>query len=282
MIVPKFIFDAHMSPQKIIYISDGTGITAETLGTSLLSQFKSRAFVTERYPYIDDIDKAQELSEKLIVDNRDAETKPILFASLVDENIRKPFNNPLFHFFDLFGEFIPKLSQCLQESPDPGMRRVHSMQDSERYTARIDAVNYALNCDDGLGSKHYPIAEVILIGVSRSGKTPTSLYLALNFGVLCANYPFTEESLESHELPKVLEAHKGKLFGLTISPQRLCNIRQARRAKSRYADYEQCQKELNTLNRIYQKHGIPYLDTTERSIEEIATIIMTTMHLKRS
>ena len=268
-----------MNSHRIIYISDGTGITAETLGNSLLSQFPNCHFEIDIYPYIDTEDKAYEIRDK-ILNNKDDE-KPIIISSLVDKRIREILSKSEIHFFDLFEQFIPPLSKCLNTTPSPEVGKVHSMSDSESYAERIDAVNFSLACDDGLGIKHYKKADVILIGVSRSGKTPTSLYLALNFGILCANYPFIDDDLLRLELPDSLIEHQDKLFGLTISSNRLSNIRQARRALSQYADLKQCEKEINYINKLYKRYNIPHLDTSERSIEEIATIIISTMHLKR-
>ena len=268
-----------MKERTIIYISDGTAITTESLGNSLLSQFPNFEFKHKIYPYIDNLDKADRLLEEIKATQW--EEPPILFTSLVNESIRNIFTASQFTCFDLFASFIPKLSKCLGTPPSPAIHKMHSISDPARYAHRIEAVNFSLNCDDGLGLKHYPNAEVILIGVSRSGKTPTCLYLALNFGILAANYPFTEEDFSSYQLPKALQNHKEKLFGLAISPERLCQIRHSRRANSQYALLEQCQKEVKFIHELYDSLQIPWLDTTHRSVEEIATLIISKMDLKR-
>jgi hypothetical protein len=149
------------------------------------------------------------------------------------------------------------------------------------YDFRIDAVNFALANDDGANMKNFSQADIILIGVSRSGKTPTSLYLALQYGIKAANYPFVEEDMEALRLPTELKQHKAKLFGLTISPERLSQIREQRRPNSRYASVRQCTLELKEVERLYQREQIPFLNSTQLSIEEISAKIIAMTGLKR-
>jgi regulator of PEP synthase PpsR (kinase-PPPase family) len=268
-----------MKERTILYISDGTAITTESLGNSLLSQFPDIAFKSKIYPYIDSLERAQKLLDK--INDKNWSQPPIIFSSLVDEQIRNVFVNSGYPCFDLFSSFIPQLSTCLQTEASPAVHQVHSISDPQRYANRIEAVDYTINCDDGLGLKHYPGADVILIGVSRSGKTPTCLYMGLNFGILAANYPFTEEDFTHAGLPDALKPYQDKLFGLTVDSERLAHIRQARRANSPYAQLDQCKKEVRYMQKLYQDFNIPWLDATNRSIEEITTLIMSKMKLKR-
>jgi regulator of PEP synthase PpsR (kinase-PPPase family) len=153
--------------------------------------------------------------------------------------------------------------------------------DSEGYKSRIDAVHFALDNDDGARTRHYDMADIILIGVSRSGKTPTCIYLALQYGIRAANYPITEDDLDDNRLPSVLKQYRSKLFGLMISPDRLVAIRHERKANSRYASFQQCQMELRAIQGIYTSQGIPSIDVSEMSVEEIATRIIQSTGLKR-
>ena len=165
-------------------------------------------------------------------------------------------------------------------APVPKTHRTHSIHE-KTYDFRIDAVNYALANDDGSNLKNFDQADIILVGVSRSGKTPTSLYLALQYGIKAANYPFVEEDMQQLRLPEVLKRNKNKLFGLTITPERLSQIREQRRANSRYASIQQCRLELEEVEKLYQREQIPYLNSTQLSIEEISAKIIARTGLKR-
>lgn len=203
------------------------------------------------------------------------------FDTLVDPNVRNIINTANAVNLDVFEGLISKLEQELETSPTTLIGQTHAVTDTEYYKARIDAVHFALDNDDGARTRHYDKADIILIGVSRSGKTPTSVYLSLQFGIRVANYPLTEEDLDDNRLPKVLREHKHKLFGLMIDADRLVAIRTERRAGSRYASYNQCQMELRAVEGIYISEGIPYLNVSEMSIEEISTRILQITGLKR-
>ena len=146
---------------------------------------------------------------------------------------------------------------------------------------RIDALNFTLSNDDGVSVKHYPSSDIIVLGASRSGKTPTCLNLALQYGVRAANYPLSTEDVLNGTLPEFLAPFKAKMFGLTISPNRLHRIREKRRPGSSYASLNQCQTEVRTIEALYQHEDIPYIDTSLVSIEEICTTIMETMKIER-
>ena len=182
---------------------------------------------------------------------------------------------------DLFSVFLAPLETALGVKSSYSIGKYHSISDIDTYKARIEAVNFALAHDDGIGSKNYGAADVVLFGVSRSGKTPTSLYLALQFGIKAANYPYTEEDMQSDQLPKILKAHKAKVFGLLINAERLHSIRSERRSGSQYASLANCRVELQELLTILRRENIPYLDATDHSIEELATKLLVPMGLKK-
>ncbi len=267
--------------QTIFFLSDQTGITSELLGQTLLSQFDSVDFVTQTLPYIDNEKKALEVVELI---NRHAQkdgVRPVIFSTLVKEDIKAILHNSQALMLDVFEHFIAPLEQEFKIHSSHRVGKKHSSADKEAYDHRIQAVNYALNTDDGLSVKQYSKADIILIGVSRSGKTPTALYLAMQFGILAANYPITEEDLENYELPSWALQFKDKLFGLEIDARRLQEIRTERRPDSRYASQEQCELEVAQIKKLYTREAIPTIDTTIRSIEEIATKIIAKFHLKR-
>lgn len=267
--------------RTVFFISDGTGITAETLGLSLLSQFENINFEKNTIPYVDTIEKAKEVIDEInSVYERD-QLKPVVFATLVNHDIRDLIKNSNAVFFDFLATFIDPLEQALNCQSSHTMGRSHGMQNYENYMIRINAVNFALSNDDGGNVHQYDKADFILVGVSRSGKTPTCLYLALQFGISAANYPLTEEDVEKQMLPSLLKKYKNKLFGLTIDPERLSQIRQERRPNSRYASMQQCVQEVQIVEKIFKSESIPYLNTTKHSIEEIATAILLKTGVKR-
>ena len=267
--------------RSVFFVSDGTAITAETLGHSLLAQFPTVDFEIHIIPYVDSEERAmdvvQEINKCAIRDG----APPLVFDTLVDPLVRDVINTANAINLDVFEGLISKIETELNVKASPQVGNAHSNVDSENYKSRIDAVHYALDNDDGAKTRHYDMADLILIGVSRSGKTPTSIYLALQFGIRVANYPITEEDLDDNRLPKVLKEHKKKLFGLMIEPERLVAIRSERKANSRYASFQQCQMELRAIQGIYISEGIPYLNVSEMSIEEISTRILQTTGLKR-
>ncbi|EAT10832.1 kinase/pyrophosphorylase [Bermanella marisrubri] len=263
------------------FISDGTGITAEALGHSLLAQFESIEFEQSTLPYINDLTKANEVVEKINALAETSGNKPIVFDTIVDQEIRETISKANCFNVDIFSTFLNPLEQELGMGSSYSVGKFHAGADNDKYRSRIDAVNYALDNDDGSRIKYYDQADIILVGVSRSGKTPTCLYLALQFGIKAANYPLTEEDLNQLSLPEPLKAHKKKLFGLTIDPERLAAIRNTRRANSRYASLNQCYYEIEEVEMLYQQESIPFLNTTDLSVEEISTKIMLDSNLSR-
>jgi len=277
---------SNTKPRTIFFISDGTGITAEALGQSLLTQFNGSQFKTQKIPYINTIQRANETASKIIniytnfknhADLKDAEKlRPIVISSLVDPDIRDVFKNkPEFFFIDLFEQYLEPLEKELGVKASNAVGKAHGLINQQQYDSRIDAINYTLQTDDGLSPKYYESADIIIIGVSRCGKTPTCLYLSVQFGINAANYPLTEEDLENTDLPKHLEKYKYKLFGLSIDVDRLHQIRTKRRANSKYSSYEQCEYEVKQAEKMMTKHDIPFMYSTFHSIEEISTSIIT-------
>ncbi|MGB1222159.1 MAG: posphoenolpyruvate synthetase regulatory kinase/phosphorylase PpsR [Alcanivoracaceae bacterium] len=263
------------------FVSDGTGITAETLGHSMISQFAGMEWEQVTLPYVQTNEQTHEAVAQI---NRMVDAghdKPIVFSTLVDEEHRTILNSCKGLVLDLFAVFLAPLEAELGMRSSHTVGQSHAIKDHEAYRIRINAVHYALDNDDGARTRHYDQADIILTGVSRSGKTPTCLYLALQFGLNAANYPLTEDDFDDLRLPKSLQPYKDKIFGLTINADRLSAIRSERKSGSKYASARQCDLEVRGLEAIYNKHNIPYLDATELSVEEIATRIMASTGLQR-
>ncbi len=275
--------DAAMT-RTAFFISDGTGITAESLGRSLLAQFENVEIRMITKPYIDTIEKAENLVEVINgVAVRDGEM-PIIIDTIVDSNIRQIISDAEGFNIDIFSTFLEPLEQELKTHSSYTVGRTHSIGKDEVYMDRIHSVHFALDNDDGARTHQYDKADVILIGVSRCGKTPTSLYLALQFGIRAANYPLTEDDLDEDgtlKLPKALAPHHHKLFGLTIDPRRLAAIRHERRPNSRYSSMDQCVQEVGQAEGLYRQLHIPFIDTTRFSVEEISTRMIAEMGLMR-
>jgi regulator of PEP synthase PpsR (kinase-PPPase family) len=263
-----------MSERTVFFLSDQTGVTAETLGHSLMTQFDSHDFRQVTLPFIDSDDKAWEAVRKIDDAGANDSRKPIVFSTLVHPELRKIVKQASGLHLDIFDVFLEPLEVELEQAPAHESGRAHGMSDIDAYMKRIEATNFALANDDGGVSRNYDMADVILVGVSRSGKTPTCLYLALQYGVYAANYPLTEEDFESGQLPGFLREHASKLFGLTITPDRLRQIRKERRPLGKYSSAQQVRYELREAAKIFKKFGIPYVDTTEFSIEEISSRIL--------
>ena len=265
----------------VFVISDGTGITAESLANSLMTQFDHIEFEKLALPYIDTIEKAQEVIERINTCGKESGIKPLIFMTLVSKPIGDLIKCANACVFDLFSTFIAPMEQELLTKSSYTVGRTHGVADVASYDHRIEAINYTLGHDDGIKTREYGEADIILIGVSRCGKTPSCLYMALQFGILAANYPFTEDNLTDFRLPLPLRPYKNRLFGLTIDPERLQHIRTERRPNSQYASAEQCRIEVAEVEAMYKQENIPFLNSTRYSIEEISTKIMSIAGLKR-
>ncbi|WP_144393270.1 posphoenolpyruvate synthetase regulatory kinase/phosphorylase PpsR [Pleionea sediminis] len=267
--------------RTVFFISDRTGITAEMLGQSLLSQFEEAEFEKVSLPFTDTEKKAIKAKETIDEAAQSGQMRPIVFNTIVVPEIRNIIMESNGLVLDFFHTFIGPLEEALGLKSGFRVGKTHNYDEKGDYDSRIDAVNFALNNDDGATTRYYDRAELILVGVSRCGKTPTSLYMAMQFGIQVANYPFTDDDMDNLKLPPMLKKHKDKLFGLTINPSRLHEIRTERRANSQYASLKQCQIEVREVEALFRKEKIPFITTTSKSIEEIATKIMLKSGLKR-
>ncbi len=263
-----------MPNRTVFFVSDGTGITSETFGTAILAQFETK-FRFQRLPFVDSIDMAlravNEINHAGLVDGN----RPIVFTTLVNAEVLKVITDGCQGLLlDMFGTFIMPLEAELQLKSSHHVGRFSDASKSKEYQARIEAINFSLAHDDGQSHRDLAQADVILVGVSRSGKTPTSLYLAMQYGLKAANYPLIPEDFERRHLPPALLTYQSKLFGLTILPKRLSEIRNERRPDSKYASLENCLIEVSEAEAMMRRSGIRWLSTTTKSIEEIATIIL--------
>ena len=263
-----------MPNRTVFFISDGTGITAETFGNAILAQFEMKARHV-RLPFIDTSDKAhqtvRQINHTAVVDGK----KPIVFTTLVNMEILKILQQGCQGMLlDMFGTFVRPLETELEIKSNHRVGRFRDASKSKEYQERIEAINFSLAHDDGQSNRDLEHSDVILVGVSRSGKTPTSLYLAMQYGLKASNYPLIPEDFERQQLPTALMPHRTKLFGLTIAPERLSEIRHERRPNSRYAALDNCRHEVAQGEAMMRRSGIRWLSTTTKSIEEIATTIL--------
>jgi len=270
-----------MSERTVFFLSDQTGVTAETLGHSLLTQFDGQDFRQVTLPFIDSEDKAKEAVSKINMAAKNGGVKPIVFSTLVQDDFRAIIREAEGLHLDIFDAFLASLEDELKQKSTHEPGRAHGMSDIESYMKRIEATNFALANDDGGITRNYEVADVILIGVSRSGKTPTCLYLALQYGVYAANFPLTDEEFDSGTLPDFLVKQREKLVGLTITPTRLQQIRKERRALGQYSSAQQVRYELREAEKLFRKYDVPHINTTEFSIEEIASRILNTTGVER-
>lgn len=269
-----------MATRTVFYISDGTGITAETIGHSVLTQFGGIQFETTRLPFVDSMDKAREAADRVRREGEVSGTRPIVVNTVVDPEMSRLIAESGALMLDVFAPFIAPLEQELGTKRQPRVGQAHGLVNFQEYESRINATNYALSHDDGV-DPNFNDAEVILVGVSRSGKTPTCLYLALHFGIRAGNYPLTPDDLEAGELPAKLLTHRKRLFALTIDPLRLRQVRENRKPGSRYATLDQCRYEVAEAEKLFRRERLPVLSTTHTSIEEIASKVLQTLGIQR-
>ncbi len=261
------------------YISDGTAITSEVFGHALLSLFPTE-FEHFTIPFVESTEKALSVKEKINQEFNRTGEPPLVFHTFVNPEIRAIIDSCDAVIYNFLEHFVGPLEQQLGIQAKPKAHRTHSIHENS-YDYRIDAVNYALANDDGSNVNNYGHADVILVGVSRSGKTPSSLYLALQYGIKAANYPFTDDDMDELKLPDFLKKHKKKIFGLTIDAQRLMDIRNGRRSNSKYASAQQCRMEVREVEKLYKREKIPFINTTKFSIEEITAKILSETGLQR-
>jgi regulator of PEP synthase PpsR (kinase-PPPase family) len=264
-----------MPERTVFFVSDGTGITAETFGNSILAQFPAQPRHVRR-PFIDSVEKAAQVAAEIAEVALREGRRPIVFLTLVNDEVRDIIDNPRCKglVLDMFRSFVEPLEEEFGIKRSHRVGRFGDASQSAEYHDRIEAINFSLAHDDGQSARNLDVADVILVGVSRCGKTPTSLYLAMQHGIKAANYPLIPEDFERGRLPSLLEPHKRKCFGLTIDAERLSQIRNERRPGSRYAALESCRFEVRAAEMMMRREGIAWLSSTHKSIEEIATTIL--------
>lgn len=266
---------------RIVYfVSESTGITAESLGESLLSQFPDVDFTRHHKPFLNTVKKAKELAIELADKTTTHGHKPLVFATMPDEDIGTILKQSSCHFYELFTHYVNEIGRDIDVLPTRRSGVIHGLNDRQTYDKRMDIVNYTLTHDDAMTLQNLNEADVILVGVSRSGKTPTCLYLALHFGIRAANYPLTEDDFLKDDLPKILKDNRDKLIGLTISAKRLADIREKRRAGSGYAQLTQCKTEISHAQDLFHQYGLDVFDTTSSSIEELSARIIQVVRSK--
>lgn len=264
-----------MPDRTVFFVSDGTGITAETFGNSILAQFSTRARHVRR-PFVDSVEKARLVVAEINEVARREGRRPVVFITLVRDEVLEIVSGPECNglVLDMFKSFVEPLEREFGLKSNHRIGRFSDASQSQEYHDRIEAINFSLAHDDGQSARNLQTADVILVGVSRSGKTPTSLYLAMQHGIKAANYPLIPEDFERSSLPATLAPYKAKCFGLTIDPERLSQIRHERRPGSRYASLDNCRYEVREAEELMRRAGIDWLSSTHKSIEEIATTIL--------
>lgn len=267
--------------RDVFYVSDGTAITCETLGHVVLGQFAVQPN-EKTFPFVESDEKLSELLKQIQRSYQLHGVKPLVFFSMVIPEMRTRLLQAPAHFYDVLESIVQRVSLDIEMEPAPKLQRSRSVgKDSDTYFDRIAAIEYTLAHDDGVSLKDLDRADIILLGVSRSGKTPTSLYMAMQFGLRVVNYPFIAEDMHAMRLLPEFEFHRHKLFGLTINAERLTEIRENRLAGSEYASNQQCQQELATVEALFRLEAISYINTSSLSVEEISTRILERTGLKR-
>ncbi|MGR5415695.1 posphoenolpyruvate synthetase regulatory kinase/phosphorylase PpsR [Vibrio diabolicus] len=267
--------------RDVFYVSDGTAITCETLGHVVLGQFP---FIPNEktFPFVESQDKVADVVKEIEASYQRNGVKPLVFFSIVVPDVREMLLEAPAYSYDVLESIVQKVQDDIQMAPKPKLQRSRSVgKDSDTYFDRIAAIEYTLAHDDGITLKGLEQADIILLGVSRSGKTPTSLYMAMQFGLRVVNYPFIAEDVKMMRLLPEFEIHRHKLFGLTIDPERLTEIRENRLSGSDYASTEQCKLELDTVEALFRREAIPYINTSSLSVEEITTRILEKAGMKR-
>lgn len=262
---------------RVFFLSDSTGISAETMGNALLIQFPDLPFERRLLPFITTEDDARKVVE--VLDRAAAGPgRAIAFSTTALTSIRDILHTttcPLIDFFDIH---MTRVEEILGVEGVRQASRLHSMGDVQRYNSRMAAVEYAIEHDDGGSLRALEKAEVILLAPSRCGKTPTTMYLALQHGVFVANYPLVEEDFDTDQLPRPVRGLRDRCFGITTSPERLSQVRNERRANSRYASLRQCSWELRRAEALFKRNRIPVVNSATKSVEEMSTVIL--QHLK--
>jgi [pyruvate, water dikinase]-phosphate phosphotransferase / [pyruvate, water dikinase] kinase len=264
------------SATPVFFLSDSTGISAETMGNALLIQFPQLRFERRLIPFISTPDEARRVVEVL---DRAAEgpVTPIAFTTAATDEIREVLHTTKCPMIDFFELHIARVEAVFGVPAARVAAQLHGVGDVQRYNARMAAIEYSIEHDDGQSLRALDKAEVVLIAPSRCGKTPTTMYLALQHGLFVANYPLVEEDLETTELPRPIRDLRDRVVGLVATPGRLSEVRQQRRPNSRYASLEQCTYELRRAEAMYAANRLPVINSTTKSVEEMSTLIVQTL-----
>jgi regulator of PEP synthase PpsR (kinase-PPPase family) len=265
--------DQPPSSTPVFFVAGGTGISAETLGNLMLQQFPSLTFVRRKFPFVTTVERAREVRGVLDEACTDSVT-PLVFSSVSDDDVREELEQTRCAFIDLFGSHLHTVERVLRVNATHGVAPLHGLGDRRRYDARMKAIEYAMEHDDGASLRHLEAADLILVAPSRCGKTPTSMYLALQHGLKVANYPLVEEDFDDGNLPRPVRGLVDRCFGLLSTPARLSQVRSERRPGSRYATLAQCSYELRRAEALYRAHRIPSINSASMSVEEMAAVIM--------
>lgn len=267
-------------PVPVFFLSDSTGISAETMGNALLIQFPDLRFERRLIPFITSVREAREVVAVLDA-AMEGPVTPLAFTTAAVDEIRAELHTsrcPIIDFFDLHMNRVESILGVR------GMRlpaTLHGVGDIQRYNARMAAVEFAIEHDDGQSLRALDKADVVLVAPSRCGKTPTTMYLALQHGIFVANYPLVDEDLAGSELPRPIRGLRERCFGIVSTPARLCQVRQERRPNSRYASLEQCTYELRRAEAMFAAHRIPIINSSAKSVEEMSTVILQTLTAAR-
>jgi len=267
------------SPRAAFFVSDSTGVTAETLGNALLVNFPAISFVRHTIPFVDTVDGAHAVVADIDA-AAEAGLDPVVFTTVKQGELRAVLGGARAVLIDLLAGHLTELEAALGTTASEQLGQFHGVGDMERYFARMRAVEYAIEHDDGQSSRALDLADVIVIAPSRCGKTPTTMYLALQYGLLVANYPLTDDDFPTEGLPRAVASYASRCFGLTTTPLRLSQVRHERRPNSRYASLEQCTLELRRAEDLYRRNRVPYLNSATKSVEEMSAVIMQTMKLR--
>lgn len=269
-------------PERLVFfVSDSTGITSETLGNALLVQFPGVYFSRRVLPFVDTLDHARRAVQEITDIASVSGTPPIVFVTVRDPEVVDEMRRAPGEVIDLLGAHLARLEDVLGVSRTADATAYHRVGDLARYHERIDAVEFSIAHDDAASFAHIDSADLILLAPSRCGKTPTAMYLAMQHGLRVANYPLTEDDRPG-QLPEVLRPFKRRLFGLTTTAQRLSQVRGERRPGSGYATLDRCRTELRHAETLYRSYRIPYIDSHAMSVEEMASVILTTMDLRHN
>lgn len=261
------------------FVSDSTGITAETLGSALLANFPTIEFARQTIPFVDTVEGARDVVAD--VDRAAAAgLGPIVFTTVKGHELRAVLAEVDATVVDLLAGHLTELESALETTASEQLGQYHGVGDMQRYLARMRAVEYAIEHDDGQSFRALDIADVIIIAPSRCGKTPTTMYLALQYGLLVANYPLTDDDFPTEGLPKAVREYRERCFGLTTTPLRLSQVRHERRPNSPYASLEQCSVELRRAEDLYRRNHVPFLNSSTKSVEEMSAVILQTMKLR--